>query len=112
MSSSSTPARSATTRNSGFAGIELQEQGTGVLVATRLTADTAPHPLSTYGESKLRAELKPGDTFSCGAYEVTLSVPAAEHAFHRRQRRPHEGRGHTHQDEREEHEDGARNGCA
>jgi transcriptional regulator with GAF, ATPase, and Fis domain len=40
----------------------------------------ASNPARLRNRPVVRAELKVGDTFQCGAYEITLSVPAPEHA--------------------------------
>jgi transcriptional regulator with GAF, ATPase, and Fis domain len=40
----------------------------------------ASNPARLRNRPVVRAELKVGETFACGAYEITLSVPAPEHA--------------------------------
>lgn len=40
----------------------------------------AQNPARLRNRPVVRAELRPGETFSCGGYEITLSVPAEEHA--------------------------------
>ncbi len=40
----------------------------------------ASNPARLRNRPVVRAELKAGDTFACGAYEITLSMPAPEHA--------------------------------
>jgi transcriptional regulator with GAF, ATPase, and Fis domain len=40
----------------------------------------ASNPVKLRNRPVVRADLKVGDTFRCGGYDITLSVPAAEHA--------------------------------
>ena len=40
----------------------------------------AQNPARLRNRPVVRAELRPGESFSCGGYEITLSVPAEEHA--------------------------------